>query len=271
MPRERNPNRDKAYKIWLEHNGNITNRQIAEMLGENEKVIAVWKQRDKWNVVQQSANESCTTKKRGAPKGSKNAVGNKGGAPLRNKNAVGNSGGAPPRNTNAVKTGEYQTLWMDALTPEQQEIVERVNLDPLEQVNQSITLYAWREREIMMKIAKLEKGLTEKQRRVLQERVNIKEPVQVHDEKSGKPKTVILTRNELATTKIEETEYRVIEDILNLQEALTRVTDKKLRAVEMKHKLIIAKGPNDDEGGKSGLDQLAEVIVKSATLIQGDS
>lgn len=62
MPRERNPNRDKAYKIWLEHNGDITNRQIAEMLGENEKVIAVWKQRDKWNVVQQSPDESCTTK-----------------------------------------------------------------------------------------------------------------------------------------------------------------------------------------------------------------
>jgi phage terminase small subunit len=54
VARQRNPNRDKAYQIWLEHKGDITNRQIAEMLGENEKVIAVWKQRDKWNVVQQS-------------------------------------------------------------------------------------------------------------------------------------------------------------------------------------------------------------------------
>lgn len=60
MPRERNPNRDKSYQIWLEHKGDISNRRIAELLGENEKVIAVWKQRDKWNVVQQS-KESCTT------------------------------------------------------------------------------------------------------------------------------------------------------------------------------------------------------------------
>lgn len=60
MPRERNPNREKAHQIWIEHKGDITNRQIAEMLGENEKVIAVWKQRDRWNVVQQS-DESCTT------------------------------------------------------------------------------------------------------------------------------------------------------------------------------------------------------------------
>lgn len=65
MPRERSPNRDKAFEIYKEHNGNIENREIAKILGENEKVIAVWKQRDKWNeklnVVQQ-INESCTTK-----------------------------------------------------------------------------------------------------------------------------------------------------------------------------------------------------------------
>ena len=65
MPRQRSPNRDKAYEIWKEHKGNITNRQIAEQLGENEKTIAVWKQRDKWagekNVVQQK-KKSCTTK-----------------------------------------------------------------------------------------------------------------------------------------------------------------------------------------------------------------
>jgi phage terminase small subunit len=61
MARERNPNRDKAKQIYIEHEGNITNRQIAEMLGENEKVVAVWKQRDKWNDVVQP-NESCTTK-----------------------------------------------------------------------------------------------------------------------------------------------------------------------------------------------------------------
>ena len=65
LPRIRSPERDKAYDIWKQHNGNITNRQIAEQLGENEKTIAVWKQRDKWagekNVVQQK-KKSCTTK-----------------------------------------------------------------------------------------------------------------------------------------------------------------------------------------------------------------
>ncbi|GIP10411.1 PBSX phage terminase small subunit [Paenibacillus macerans] len=54
MPRERDPNRNRAKEIWIEYDGNITNRQIAELLGVDEKKIAVWKQRDKWNVVQQT-------------------------------------------------------------------------------------------------------------------------------------------------------------------------------------------------------------------------
>ncbi|XZM35405.1 terminase small subunit (plasmid) [Clostridium perfringens] len=67
MPRVRSPNRDKAFDIYKQHKGNITNREIANILNEDEKVIAVWKSRDKWNkninVVQQS-NKSCTTNKK---------------------------------------------------------------------------------------------------------------------------------------------------------------------------------------------------------------
>ncbi|WP_339316889.1 terminase small subunit [Paenibacillus sp. FSL R10-2734] len=57
MPRARDPNRDRALEIWREHGGEITNRQIAEQLDIDEKKVAVWKQRDKWNVVQQSTNK----------------------------------------------------------------------------------------------------------------------------------------------------------------------------------------------------------------------
>ncbi|MDR7237134.1 phage terminase small subunit [Neobacillus drentensis] len=53
MARARDPNRDKAHEIWIQHNGEIANREIAKILNVDEKKIAVWKQRDKWNVVQQ--------------------------------------------------------------------------------------------------------------------------------------------------------------------------------------------------------------------------
>lgn len=62
MPRERSENRDKAFEIYKKRNGDITNREIANILGEDEKKIAVWKQRDNWNTnVVQQKKECCTT------------------------------------------------------------------------------------------------------------------------------------------------------------------------------------------------------------------
>ncbi|MBD8521512.1 phage terminase small subunit-related protein [Lysinibacillus fusiformis] len=42
MARARDPNRDKAFKIFKEHNGDITNRAIAEILDVPEKTIDSW-------------------------------------------------------------------------------------------------------------------------------------------------------------------------------------------------------------------------------------
>lgn len=63
MARARDPNRDKAFEIFKQHNGEITNRKIAELLGVLEKTISAWKSRDKWNVVLQK-NECSTTNKK---------------------------------------------------------------------------------------------------------------------------------------------------------------------------------------------------------------
>lgn len=111
MPRHRNPNRARAYEIYNEHGGNITNREIAKLLGEDEKVVAVWKSRDKWNVVQQS-NESCTTNAKGAQPGNKNASGH----------------GAPKKNSNAEKHG----LFRKYLPEETFSIIQEMPTDPLE-------------------------------------------------------------------------------------------------------------------------------------------
>ena len=63
MPKARDPNRDRALEIWREHGGDITNRQIGEILKINEKKIAVWKQRDDWSVVQHSSDNVVQQKK----------------------------------------------------------------------------------------------------------------------------------------------------------------------------------------------------------------
>lgn len=121
MARARDPNRDRAKEIWLEHGGDITNRQIAEMLDVNEKKVAVWKQRDGWNVVQQTEENVVQQKKN--PKG---------GAPPGNKNAVGNKGGAAPkRNSNAVTHGFFRKYLPERTLEIMEHIAERSPIDML--------------------------------------------------------------------------------------------------------------------------------------------
>ncbi|WLR50043.1 phage terminase small subunit [Bacillus tianshenii] len=241
MPRPRNPNRDKAFELFKEHNGNITNRKIAEILGEKEKTISSWKSRDKWNAVLQK-NDCSTANKRkrkgGAPKGNKNAKGNNGGAPKGNKNALGNpGGGAPQKNKNAVVTGEFETIYLDVLDEEEQTMFFAIDTGPRLQLEENIRLLSLRERRMLKRIQDLMNGLTEKQKRVLQERKAVKEPVEVVDEKTGDKKVVPRVKEQLVITEVEETEYRVIDDILRIEEALTRVQDKKLKAIKLKHEM----------------------------------
>lgn len=232
MARERSPERDKAKQMWLESSGNISNRQIAEQLGIDEKKVAVWKQRDKWNVVlghpesvvQQTEMNVVQQKRPGAPKGNRNAAGNRSGAPPGNKRAVGNRGGSggPEGNKKAVTTGEHETIWMDTLTESEQLLIDQVDTDPIIQANESLYLLTIRERRMMQQIKALTDGLSEKERSVLYELKAIKEVGILHDEKSGITKKIPHSRNEMVESRIEEKEYRKLDDILRLEEALTR-------------------------------------------------
>ena len=67
MARARDPNRDKAFEIYKEHNSNVTNRAIAEMLNVPEKTISAWKSRDKWIAVLQNGERSTTNGNRSTP------------------------------------------------------------------------------------------------------------------------------------------------------------------------------------------------------------
>ncbi|RJX40885.1 terminase [Paenibacillus pinisoli] len=239
MGKARDPNRDRAKEFWQEHGGDITNRRIAELLGIDEKKVAVWKQRDKWNVVQQDESNVVQQKKKGAPKGNKNAVGNKGGAPKGNQNAKGNRGGSggPAGNKKAVRTGEHESIWWDTLDEEEQELLGEIDTDPIRQADESITLLTIRERRMLQRIKKLTEGLTEKERNVLYELKTTKDVAIVHDEKSGHTRKIPVSRDELVKSKVEINTYRKLDDILKLEEALTRVQDKKLKAIELKNRL----------------------------------
>lgn len=90
---------------------------------------------------------------------------------------------------------------------------------------------------MMQRISRIENGLSEKQRRVLQQMRKVKDIVQTPD-KNGLVKPVPVMNERLVVTEIEETEMRAIDDILNIEEALTRVTDKRLKAIRQKYDMI---------------------------------
>lgn len=157
MARQRSPDRNKAYEIFKEHNGDITNRKIAELLSTSEKTVSEktvggWKSKDGWidklNGVlhknersTQKKDTEYSKKKPGAPKGNKNAINNRGGAKKGNKNAVGNSGGAAPlRNGNAATHGLYRKYLPQEIFDLKEELIEAINNDPLAIIWESIML-----------------------------------------------------------------------------------------------------------------------------------
>ncbi|WP_273327890.1 phage terminase small subunit [Vallitalea guaymasensis] len=120
MAKEKNPNRLAAFKIYKEHHGKITIKQIANILNEKPRNITYWKKIDQWNVKYNP----------------------KGGAPLGNQNALGNLGGAPIRNQNARTDGWYSKYYPTKTKSIVKEL-EDANADPIEIIwAQIITLWA---------------------------------------------------------------------------------------------------------------------------------
>ncbi len=202
----RSRNRDKAFEIYREHGGNITNREIASVLDEDEKVIAVWKSRDKWNVVQQS-KKRCTTKGKGGQPGNKNAVGNKGGA-------------APEKNKNAVKTEEFEALFFNALEEDEKRLISMVQLDKEQLLLQEIQLLTVRERRMLKRIEDLKRAAT--------------------DQEEIKAAGMTAVKYKHGTEKdkwTDITEYTgVLGQIQAVEDALTRVQARKQKAIDSLHR-----------------------------------
>lgn len=251
MARKRDPRRDQAKKIWIdnEKSGNENKLvDIAKQIGVPASTIRKWKSQDNWeeelekelNRNAPNSKESAPINKRNAPKskggqiGNKNALGNRGGAaPIGNKNAIGNKGGAAPmRNSNAVRTGEYRSLWRDALDEDEKALLEIEEIDPIQECIDTIQLYAYREMFIMKRIKALREGLTPLQRLTIKERKPVKKEIQVEDLASNSYKTMVVKDFDMVETSVQETEGDRIAAVLAHEEALTRIQDKKLKAIE---------------------------------------
>lgn len=112
MPRARDPNREKAFELYREHNGNIDLVEIASQLNISPGTIRGWKSKDRWDGVLNGTLQKNTERSKRS----------KGGQPG-NKNATG-----PPGNSNAEKFGFFRKY----LPEETVSIIAEMPKDPLD-------------------------------------------------------------------------------------------------------------------------------------------
>ncbi|MGQ4234002.1 phage terminase small subunit [Enterococcus faecalis] len=225
MARKRDPRRDQAKEIWLKSNGKKVLKELANELNVSDSQIRKWKSIDKW------ADEL-----KGNVTNSKSNVTNKGGAPPGNKNAVGNKGNKsaspPKRNKNAVKTGEYETIFADLLSDEEKDIYSNMNDDPFFILEEEIRILKIRQYRMLKRIKVAEAGLNDEEVERLQQLRKVKEPSAIDG------KMVTVKREVLKDVQITRKTFRKLDDILAIEDALTRISNQLTKAIKQQEELV---------------------------------
>lgn len=243
MARPRNPDRDKAMKIWLKSKGDKPLVDIAKQLEVSASTIRKWKSQDKW------ANElkgSAPISKRSAPFDSLKD----------NKNAAGNSGGsAPPGNKNALTTGQYETIMLDQLSDDERAIFEGVTDDPLITINTEIRRLKVRQYRISKRISDVAQGMDD-----IEVQTYNKIKKKRHSFKDDNGNRIVTKVNEVTPTGSMTQSYRKFDDLLKLEDALNAVGNSLLKAIKEKAKIMNI--PYDQE-----LQQVRTEMTKQQTRI----
>lgn len=276
MAQTRNTNREKAETMYVESNGKIPLVDIAETLDIPVGTIRSWKSRHKWDnllnkkdtatLQKEKRNVASKGKKRGAPKGNKNAVGNKGG-------------GAPVGNKNSVTTGEFESIFFDSLSDEEATLIQVIDMDKYNLLKHELQLLTVREYRMMKKIEKIKtstRGLNVKD--VTKRKLESKTIPLAQDEEGAS------IENKKGKYVEEETTTHTISDfelLHKLEEALTRIQARKIVCInllskmeESAERLILEKERiNKDSGGDGNIDALMNSIdaARNQRKQRGDS
>ena len=226
MARQRDPRRDEAKKIWLDSNGEKKLKEIASELNVSDSQIRKWKSLDKWSA-----------ELKGNVTNTKGNVTNRGGAPFGNQNAKGNKGNSraspPVGNKNALKTGEYETIFYETLSDEEKDIYSNLNNDPSFVLSEEIRLLKIRQLRMMKRVQKAEAGLNDEEIERLQQLRKIKTPI----EKNGRK--LEIKREVMQDVQVSRKTHRKIDDILSIEDSLTRISNQLSKAIKQMNELYI--------------------------------
>lgn len=258
MARARSPNRDKAFMIYEEHNGNITNREIANILNISEKTVGGWKCKDKWN---NKLNGVLQKNKRSTPKEKLN----KGGQPD-NKNAVGH--GAPAGNKNAETHGFFSRYLPEETLEVIKEIQEK---DPLDILWENITIqYAAiiraqrimyvTEKEEMIKELKKSKVKTKDRETEKTTSNSTEEEYEYEFQFAWDRQATFLNAQSRAMGELRSL-IKQYDEMLNKNWDLA-TEEQKTRIEKLKVDIENIKGNNKEEESKSWVDAIQEIATK---------
>lgn len=259
MARKRDPRRDEAKRIWLESNGEKQLKDIADKLNVSDSQVRKWKSIDKWSAELKgnvTIGKSNVTNQGGAPFGNQNAMGNK-----------GNSRASPPiGNKNALKTGEYETIFFDTLSDEEKDIYSSLNDDPSFALSEEIRLLKIRQLRMMKRIQQAESGLNEEEIERLQQLRKIKTPI----EKEGRK--LEIKREAMQDVQVSRKTYRKIDDILSIEDALTRISNQLTKAIKQFNALATEESRNKVYNNQANkLKVEIDMLKLKADLLRSDS
>ncbi|MDK4372397.1 phage terminase small subunit [Enterococcus faecium] len=259
MARKRDPRRDEAKKIWLESNGEKQLKEIASDLSVSDSQIRKWKSQDKWSAELKSNVTNA-----------KGNVTNQGGAPFGNQNAKGNKGNSraspPKRNKNALKTGEYETIFFDTLSDDEKDIYSSLDDDPSFVLSEEIRLLKIRQLRMMKRIKEAESGLNDEEVDRLQQMRKIKTPI----EKDGKK--LEIKREVMQDVQVSRKTYRKIDDILSIEDALTRISNQLTKAIKQLNALATEESRNKVYNNQANkLEVEIDMLKLKADLLRSDS
>lgn len=222
MPRARDPNRNKAFQIYMDAGGKVDLVEIASQLNISAGTIRGWKSKDKWEeqlngTLQTKVTERSKRSKGGQP-GNQNAKGSKGG-----------SGAAPQRNKNAEKHGAYSKVYWDTLDEDELDLICSMDSAEEQQLIMQLQMFSIRERRLMQRIKHYRKleaenhGLSVK---AASKTKKVEDVTDIEGESvfAGKYKKV-------TETNVTNTEA-VMNSIMALESELTKVQRAKTKAIE---------------------------------------
>lgn len=236
MGRARNPDREKARELWLNAAPDTLKvKDIAAQLGYPESTVRKWKCEDNWD------SERSDSRKRSAPKSKK-----KRGPPKGSRNAAGH--GAPVGNQNAFKHGGYAAILFDTLDEQEQSLIGQMEPNEEQMLVDEINLLTVRERRIMQRIQEYQKtpvAIASTVRTEHKRAFDSPEEEQLYNERiqekiDAKER---LPGREYTTHTTTEASYSIV---LKLEEALTRCQAQKQRTIDTLNKIRMAK-----DNGKS--------------------